>query len=574
MIEIELPDGSIAEFPEGTTDDVIVASIKEFFASPQPKDDSDRSFGRGIWENLTGEDPTMGENIRGAGAAVARGMADVPALPANLAQLGAMGVEKALGMEEPSMVSRALNKLPDTRDMLAAVPIIGPESQYVAPGKQGEYIKTIGEMAGAAGAMASLTGQGTKAVLDTSVRYGALPGLASEAAGQAVKGTSLEEYEPYARTAAALATPLAIAGASKLASPMVGKISKNRQAAVDLLKREGITPTAGQVVGGKVAESQLYREASTKAGREIADKALEDFTGAALKRIGSTGKGATPEVLVEANSRIGTVFNDVVDGVNVMPTGKDLASMSKGLETYRQLSAGGQVKPIFLNINKELVKSFRTERPIPAEIVKNWRSMLSKLTRDADAATREAAISTMNAVDDTINAALVAAGKTESIKKLATARDQYRNLLAIEKAAERANIEGIISPKALRTALLGQSRRGYAQGKRDLDKLTKAAAEVLSDLPNSGTSQRLTAQQLLPSAGTGTAAGLGAAAFGVAPVTAGVIGLGAALAPPARNALLSSKAGQAYMQNQLIKGGAASAGQGAAAMAPGLLSQR
>ena len=51
-----------------------------------------------LYENLigSGEVDTPGERlgqmIRGAGAAVARGMADLPALPVNLAQLATMGV--------------------------------------------------------------------------------------------------------------------------------------------------------------------------------------------------------------------------------------------------------------------------------------------------------------------------------------------------------------------------------------------------------------------------------------------------------------------------------------------------
>ena len=64
----------------------------------------ERGFGQMLYENVigSGEVDTPGERlgqyIRGGTAAVARGIADVPALPANLAQLGAMGVEKALGM--------------------------------------------------------------------------------------------------------------------------------------------------------------------------------------------------------------------------------------------------------------------------------------------------------------------------------------------------------------------------------------------------------------------------------------------------------------------------------------------
>lgn len=306
MIEVELPDGRVLEFPEGTSQDVMKGAIQKLL-TPTPDaqatpSEPERTIGQTIYENVigSGEVDTPGERlgqyIRGGTAAVARGMADVPALPANLAQLGAMGVEKVLGMEEPSMVSRGLAALPDTREMLGAVPIIGPESEYVAPGTAGEFISTAGEFAGGAGASAGPR---------TMLKYGVAPGVASEAAGQVTEGTAVE---PYARTAAALLTPAAVGvahkGIQRAVSPTAGQLDPSRMQAVETLREAGVTPTAGQVVGGRAAESQLYREASTAAGRTMADDALEDFTAAAMKSVGSTARKATPDALEEATSRI------------------------------------------------------------------------------------------------------------------------------------------------------------------------------------------------------------------------------------------------------------------------------
>ena len=54
-----------------------------------------------VYENVIGRGEVdtpgerLGQYIRGGTAAVARGMADVPALPANIAQLGSAGVDLA-----------------------------------------------------------------------------------------------------------------------------------------------------------------------------------------------------------------------------------------------------------------------------------------------------------------------------------------------------------------------------------------------------------------------------------------------------------------------------------------------
>ena len=575
MIEVELPDGRVLEFPEGTSQDVMKGAIQKLLA-PAPDaqatpSEPERTIGQTIYENVIGSGEVdtpgerLGELVRGGTAAVARGIADIPAMPANLAQLGAMGVEKLFGMEEPSAVSRALEALPDTRDMLAAVPGIGPESQYVAPGTAGQYVATAGEFAGGAGVSA-----GPKAML----KYGVAPGVTSEAAGQATEGTRLE---PYARTAAALLSPVAVGatqkGVQRAVSPTAGKIDPSRAEAVETLRQAGITPTAGQVLGGKAAESQLYREAATASGRALADDALEDFTAAAMKSVGSTARKATPDALEEATSRIGKVFDEATAGVEIVPNPKDLTAMSKALEVYRQLAPKDAVAPIFKNINKAMVRSYRSGVPIPANSFASWRSNLSKLTTSSDAATRNAAASALEVVDDAINASLVAAGKPEVVSKLSEARNQYRNLLALERAAQRSET-GIITPAQLRNALLMQGRRRYVQGKGDLGPLTRAGTEVLEALPNSGTQQRLSAGQVMSGAAGGTGAGLGAVGLGLDPVMATAVGAATAVAPALRNQFLSSEMGQRYFLNQLMEqAGPVVTKEGAAAMLPGLLSQ-
>lgn len=564
-ITVDAGDGRIIEFPD-------VETANKFFASQaqeKPAQEPGRSLSETLYENIvgSGEVDTPGERlgqlIRGAGAATARGIADVPALPANLLQLGAMGVEKLAGMEQPSAVSRALESLPETRDILSA--LTGGESEYVAPGTAGQYISTIGEFAGGAGAAA-----GPRAMM----RYGVVPGVASEAAGQATEGTAAE---PFARAAAALAAPV-VAGAAQRAvqgvvSPSAGQITPARQQAIETLRAEGVRPTAGQMVGGTAAEQQLYREALTAAGRAKSEKALGDFTAAVMKRIGSEATRATPDALEEASKRIGGVFDDVVRDVSTVPTRSHTGKMAQAIETYQQLAPKEAAAPIFKNVQKALTNSAIQNKPIEANTLKTWRSTLSKLTTSPDAATREAAIQSVDAIDDVINDALVAAGKPEAVKALTEARGQYRNLLAIERAASRADIEGILSPAQLRTALLQQSRRKYVQGKGDLAELTRAAADVLKPLPQSGTQPRTVAGELVSGATGGTGAGLGAFGLGADPATATIIGALATATPAVRNRLLASEAGQRYFANQLMREAGPVLDERVIGLLPGLLSQ-
>ena len=239
----------------------------QFKSAEKPKE---RSWSDMLYENIigSGEVDTPGERlgqlIRGAGAATARGLADVPALPANLAQLGAMGVEKLLGMEQPSAVSRGLAALPETREMLAAVPVIGPESQYVAPGTAGQYISTAGEFAGGAGLSA-----GPRAML----KYGVAPGVVSEAAGQATEGTVVE---PVARMAGAFFAPIALGTANKTLSAM--------------FKRASDRPSVQTL---KDAKSAAYK-AVDQSGIRLPASAVDDI--ASRANAAATSRGYVPDV--------------------------------------------------------------------------------------------------------------------------------------------------------------------------------------------------------------------------------------------------------------------------------------
>lgn len=170
------------------------------------------------------ESATAGQLAGGLAAGLARGLADVPALPVNLLQLGTLGVEKLLGMEQPSAVSRLLESLPETRNIL-------PEAaSYVAPGRAGQFASTIGEFAGGAagtfgagagvsafragtrGVAPLLTAAGKGAVTPDVLKYGAAAGAGSEALGQIAEDT---DVEGAARLVGALATPMAIGGATR-----------------------------------------------------------------------------------------------------------------------------------------------------------------------------------------------------------------------------------------------------------------------------------------------------------------------------------------------------------------------
>lgn len=504
---------------------------------------------------------SAGDIAKSLGSGVVRGVAAIPDMPSMVGGLLASGVEKGYkalsGEPIPQAFSEGmrgaigvgpvdLTRPYATEAVTQVAPdVMGYEPQTTA----GEYAQTIGSfLPGAAGGGARAAASMVAA------------GAASEAAGQALEGTA---YEPYARIIAAIAAPTAGAAAlRRIVSPFGGVPSVARLEMAKVLDDAGVPITAGQRTG-----SETLRRIEGKSGSasRIAGEQASAFTRAALKTIGENADAATPEVLQRAATRIGGVFDDAVSGVQLTPTAANLTKASDALQAYRAMKPTAEAAPIFTNINKELLRAAQSGAPIEAKNAKAWRSILSKMTRSADPATREAAVGMLDVIDDAFSDALRAAGKPEMVSRLAEARAQYRNLLAIEVAASRAGeatAQGILSPSQLRNAVVMQGRRAFTHGKRGgIGDLTRAAEAVIKPLPTTEAGGLRDMRGMAEVLGGGA----GAAAFGPIGAMAGVA------APTIAREAVGLTALQRYLANQLMSGRGGYAQAGARTL-PGLLS--
>lgn len=163
-------------------------------------------------------------------------------------------------------------QLPSSKDIRGAIEEQTGEF-YKPKTNLGKYAETAGEFVPGA-----VMAPGNMAL--NAVRYGVVPGLASEAAGQATEGTG---YEPYARVAAGVGAGV---GASMLARPayserLVGRaadgVTDQHYAAAEQLVRDAqargiqITPAEAiqQVTGGATRLGDVQRLAeSTQGGAE------------------------------------------------------------------------------------------------------------------------------------------------------------------------------------------------------------------------------------------------------------------------------------------------------------------
>lgn len=486
-----------------------------------------RSWTDTLYENVIGSGAVdtpgerLGELFRGGTAAVARGMADVPAAPAGIAQLATMGVEKLSGMPlGSSAASRAIQSLPSTREMLASIPVIGPESRYIAPGAAGEYIATGGEFAGGAG-----LSSGPRAML----RYGVAPGIASEAAGQAVQGTEYEQYDPYLRTLAAIAAP-AIAG--KITSPL-GGADPELLAAAERARALGLNPSAGQTTGSP--RLQALEDTLTATPEQ-----LDTLARLAMGTVGSSAPRASQSALREAQSALSTKFDDILGGVEAVPDQNIAQRAMSVVDNYLQDAPASAAIPRVRNVANEIIDAATSPNPTPIslETFRKWRTSLGSLATSDLEADRIAARELRDVIDAATDVALIAAGRASDIPKLAETRKQWWNLIGLKDVASRAGQEarlGRMTPEALRAAV----RR--TQGP---EAISMGRGTNLAELAT-------TAEAAIPSAASVSPGGVRSVAPEVA--ATGLAGLAGGGVPGMIAAPLATSLGRQFLMNDVVQ---------------------
>lgn len=187
--------------------------------------------GGGQQQPSMGAGATAADVAKSAGVGAAQGAIGMAGLPGDIEQVSGgllqRGYKAATGEDAPGwlrdmasplaiplLLRRAVGSgaepdqqaLPTSADIRGQVE--GVTGKFYQPKTTaGEYARTAGEFVPAA----MTPGGGVRGAMRGAAKFGVLPGLASEAAGQATEGT---ELEPFARAGAALAT----GGAAALAS--------------------------------------------------------------------------------------------------------------------------------------------------------------------------------------------------------------------------------------------------------------------------------------------------------------------------------------------------------------------
>lgn len=473
---------------DATPQEIELAVAQQFGETPAPYKNQPTDF-LGVAKDVA----------KSAGVGAAQGLIGLATLPANVEQLGRVGIDAAakyMGYEDPQLIKgQYLTPYQDRKEQIESV----TGKFYEPQTRLGKYARTIGEFAPTGGVLGAASKGARMANAMSNILA---PALVSETAGQLTEGS---EYEPLARIGGALGGGLTTAAVLKTATPIINE--PTRQAQINLLNKEGVKSlTAGQKTGND--RLRWFESAAQsvpgggRRGPKLMDKQKEEFTKAALRSAGIDADRATLSVIDDAFDNLGNQFDTLASNNAIRPDTQLIDDLTSAWKDYSRVKGESARAPVVQNTIKDVVNAVQNPRNkglFSGKAYQTLRHDLGRIQRSqaqTDPALSEAVGNIRNALDDAMERSI----SPQDAQQWRTIRDQYQNLLAIEKArlgAGESTALGFISPAQLRTAVKSQGKRSASRGQRDLYNLADAGEAIIKPLPSSGTSERLLARDLV-----------------------------------------------------------------------------
>jgi hypothetical protein len=337
------------------------------------------------------------------------------------------------------------------------------------------------------------------------IRYGVVPGLLSEGAGQAA-----ELYDPNNKALAAGARVagglLGAVSGRKITSPLenTGEAAAQRAADVAFLREQGVHPTPGMVADSKPA-SFYYDELDPSRYKTIRD----NFTRAAMRQAGVDGlatvgpDGNIPRVMQEASQR----YERAIRGAGDMAVDRRMAQ--DVLQRLQEVAKPGLYGDDVQNaVSGAARRAFDLQTAnggaIPAREFQTLRSDIAEQARGmGDPRGKRLLYGIANDLDAAMERHLTRAGRDPAAFR--DANDYYRRMLTLREAADSAGATtaaGHLAPSNLQRAaeaIYGTDSR--MRENNPFARLARAGVSVLGESKSSGTAERAGVKALIAAPG-------------------------------------------------------------------------
>lgn len=399
------------------------------------------------------------------------------------------------------------------------------------PGQTGAQTVAGGLSNAAVGAGGALAGHEAEALLPENSPWRGTANLVGNLAGGAATSALLNKM------------------ASGLASAVQPAVSPN----VRLLQEEGVTPTPGQIVGGRAnrleeaATSVPWAGDAIKSARERANESFNrGAINRALRPIGEKLDEATPlgrEAIVEAGDKITGRYNTVVPSLTARVDPQFASDMAR----LRQMAAfmpPDSEKQFLAVIDDAITSKISPNGTMLGPSFKEAESTLGTFARPYMHSSLASERQLGGAVSEaqSVLREWLARVNPSSAEELGKINEAFALMLRVQGAAARPGAEpGVFTPPQLQASIRQLDptarHRGVARGEAMMQDYADAGRSVLgARVPDSGTPYR------------SMLAFLGGAGMGLNPAAAAVAGLSGAAASG-----MYSPRGQALIEALLTK---------------------
>jgi hypothetical protein len=346
--------------------------------------------------------------------------------------------------------------------------------------------------------LAIASGLPAAATLAGRVGMGAAGGAATSALNPVTEGDFLTEKSKQVGAGAAFgaAVPAVIGGVSRVVSPQA---STNPN--VQLLRKEGVTPTVGQSLGGRWNAAEEKLTSVPILGDSISNargRALEQFNNAAINRstapIGQKVNGAGQDAVREAGDAISKVYDQGKNMLGGFKIDQQASTELGTLRTLAQTGLNGRERSVVEGYFKDYLQK-------PALTAQSFKELDSKLAKDAARYSGSPDVYQQKVGDALAEVRRIVADNAkranpQAAEVLKKADRAWANLVRVEGASKAGmNNNGMFTPgqlnMAVRQADTSVRDRATARGTALMQDLGNAGQRVLGNkVPNSFTTDR------------------------------------------------------------------------------------
>lgn len=326
-------------------------------------------------------------------------------------------------------------------------------------------------------------------------------GLYGAGSGEGGVVDRAENAAPYAIAGGAFGAGLPLAGAAVKAGAdaLIPKASETGAQALKLAQKYNIPLGIDDIT-----DSPFYKTLISE-GKNIpfsgsGTKGVEQnkaFTRAVAKSVGMDTDKLTVEAIDDAFTNVGKEFDDLTKGKTFTINDDVAHGLNEILSVAENGGYGAEGTKLFAKYVKDLGAVTDMNGQVPGEVLSKVRGQLNAVGRKgSDPNAKAIARDLEGAISD-----FITDGSPGALKQ---AKYRYKNLIAIEPLAAKDQLGGQISPAQLLGRVRQVYKRQFSRGNAgELGDLANVGQFIKESVPNSGTSQRTMAKNLL----TGNALG-------------------------------------------------------------------